>query len=76
MPSAHYYREQAQLLLTWAIAASDPHHATQLTARAIDLLNKSMTADGSRGIDAIAEFNNDQLRPRLQQQQRQSKDSA
>jgi len=66
VPSARYYRKQAQLLMMWALAASDPDRATRLTARAIDLLQRSMIAVGSRGIDldqAIMEFNNGQMRP-------------
>jgi len=65
--------------MMWALAARDSDQATQLTARAIDLLQRSMTADGSRGIDldqAIMEFNDGQMcrRPILQQQQRQVRD--
>ena len=74
MPSARYYREQAQLLMSWALAASDPDHATQLAARAMELLQRSMTAEGSQGLDldqAIMEFNNEQMRPRPVQQQQQ-----
>jgi len=73
MPSARYFREQAQLLLNWALRASDPDHASQLTARAIELLNRSMTAEGVELDQAIAEFNNEQmrLRPRVLQQQQQ-----
>jgi len=74
VPSARYYREQAQLLMSWALAASDPDHATQLAARAMELLQRSMTAEGARGLDldqAIMEFNNEQMRPRPVQQQQQ-----
>jgi len=45
------YREQAQLLMSSALAASDPDLATQFTAKAIELLQRAMTAEGSRGID-------------------------
>jgi len=72
MLSAHYYREQAQLLISWALAASDPDHVTQLTARAIELLQRSMNAEGGVALDqAIMEFNNEQMRPRPAQQQQQ-----
>jgi len=53
--------------MSWALAASDPDHATQLAARAIEFLQKSATSEGSRGIDldqAIMEFNNSQMRSR------------
>jgi hypothetical protein len=78
VPSARYYREQAQLLLGWALAARDPDHATQLTARAMELLGRSLSAEGSHGTDlnqAIMEFNDAQVvrRPALQQQQIQPK---
>jgi len=75
--SARYYREQAQLLLAWALTARDPDHATQLTAQAAELLNRSMTPDSAQRADLdqlIMEFNNEQMRPRLQQQQQQARD--
>jgi hypothetical protein len=78
MPSARYFREQAQLLLGWALATSDPDHATQLTARAVELLSSSMEAEGARGVDlnqSILEFNESQLRPRPAQQQQQRQES-
>src|SRR5262249_46579901 len=76
MPSARYYREQAQLLLFWALAAKDLDHATQLTAQAIEQLTRSLQADGARRDDldqVIMCFNEDQITSRraLQQQQQQ-----
>ena len=41
MPSVRYYREQAHLLLAWALETSDPDHATQLACQAIELIKRS-----------------------------------
>ena len=74
MPSARYYREQAQLLLIWALAVSESDHATQLTARAMELLKRSMDTEDARGVDlnqAILEFNQVPFRPRRVQPQQQ-----
>ena len=77
MPSARYFREQAQLLLNWALATNDPDYATWLSTRAMEHLAQANQA--SDGVpdhlhQAITEFNNEQLRgrPKLQQQQIQS----
>ena len=74
MPGAKYFREQAQLLLAWALATTDPDYATLLTTRAMELLAKSTQRHGDpafRLTDALDEFNDQQLRgrPRLQQQE-------
>ena len=74
MPSARYYREQAQLLLGWALATSEVDYATLLTTRAMELLAKANDADRSTVMDlnqAIAEFNEGQMRARPAQQQQQ-----
>jgi len=74
MPGARYYREQAQLLLGWALATSEVDYATLLTTRAMELLAKANEADRDNGMDlnrAIAEFNDSQMRPRPAQQQQQ-----
>jgi len=74
MPSARYYREQAQLLLGWALATSEVDYATLLTTRAMELLAKANEADRDNGMDlhrAIAEFNESQMRVRPAQQQQQ-----
>jgi hypothetical protein len=78
MPSVKYYREQAQLLLGWALATNDADQATQLTTRAIELLTRSIQAEGvPTGLNqAAAEFNAldpDFTRPAQQQQQVQPK---
>jgi hypothetical protein len=72
MPSARYYREQARLLLGWALATTDPDYADLLSTRAMELLAKSNQAGRARTIDlidAIAEFNDGQMRARPKQQQ-------
>jgi len=74
MPSARYYREQAQLLLGWALATSEVDYATLLTTRAMELLAKANAADQGDVMDlnqAIAEFNEAQMRVRPAQQQQQ-----
>jgi len=74
MPGARYYREQAQLLLGWALATSEVDYATLLTTRAMELLAKANEADRDNGMDlnrAIAEFNESQMRVRPAQQQQQ-----
>jgi len=78
MPSAKYYREQAQTLLGWALATADKAYAAQLTARAMELLARSGEAEETpTGLhQAIAAFNDQQLapaRPAQQQQQAQPK---
>jgi hypothetical protein len=52
MPNANYYREQARLLLRWAIAASQPEVAERLSKRAQDMLALADRADTN--IDAHA----------------------
>jgi len=76
MPSARYYREQAQVLLSWALATSDPDYATRLTARAMESLAMANQASGGPGLsDLIEVFNDAEMRksPQLQQQQRQTR---
>jgi hypothetical protein len=71
MPSARYYREQAQVLLGWALTTSDAEHATLLTTRAMDLLARSKDVDDAQaGADlnqAIMDFNDQQMRNCLTQ---------
>src|SRR5690242_9332381 len=74
MPGARYYREQAQLLLGWALATSDPDDATLLRTRAMELLAKSNLAGDNRESDcnpAIDEFNDGEFRKRVAQHQQQ-----
>jgi hypothetical protein len=81
MPSARYYREQAQLLLTWALATTDPDFAMRLEARACELLALAELPQNQSFSDLapfLDEFNNQQLRtsvvdpaPVRQQQQQQ-----
>ena len=65
MPSARYYREQAQLLLSWAIVTTDPDYATLLSTRAMELLAKANQAGDSRVPDindTLDDFNAQQMR--------------
>ena len=86
MPSAHYYREQAQLLLTWALATTDPDFAMRLEARACELLALAELPQEQGFSDLtpfLDEFNSQQLltgddptpvRQQQQQQQARPKD--
>ena len=75
MPSARYYREQAQVLLGWALATSDADYANRLTTRAMELLaraNEAYQGGAMMDLDQVtAEFNEGQMRPRPIQQQQQ-----
>jgi hypothetical protein len=77
MPSARYYRDQARLLLQWADDAQDEAATRRLTARAQDMLAMAQTADqpsGKPAVDAVEQFNEQQLipdKPVVQQQQQQ-----
>jgi hypothetical protein len=80
MPSARYYREQAQLLITWALATTDPDFAMRLEARACELLALAELPQNQSVGDLtplLDEFNSGQLRksvdpaPIRQQQQQQ-----
>jgi hypothetical protein len=65
MLSPRYYREQAQIILSWALAASDPVEASELTARGMEMLAKEAEAykRGTLDLDwALDEFNSQQLR--------------
>jgi hypothetical protein len=71
MPTARYFREQAQTLLAWALATNDPDYGTLLTTRAMELLAKADQAGDERTPDlnnAIADLNDGQMRPRPAQQ--------
>jgi hypothetical protein len=77
MPSARYYREQAQLLLGWALATRDDVYASRLTTQAMELLVKAREAnDGRADLDlAVREFNETQLdTPHLTQRQQSKRD--
>jgi hypothetical protein len=84
MPSARYYREQAQLLLTWALATTDPDFAMRLEARACALLALAELPQDQSFRDLtpfVDEFNSQQLlksdgpAPIQQQQQQQQQQS-
>jgi len=79
MSRAVYYRQQAQLFLTWALATNDRDYAARLQARACMLLaaadNPEVLGDLTPYLD---EFNSQQMRkqhnnaaPVRQQQQQQ-----
>ncbi len=80
MPSASYYRDQARLLLSWALAARDPQVAARLEARARLLLAQAELPDCSvvRDLNPILdEFNQQQMAgPRQQRQQPQQQQQA
>jgi hypothetical protein len=74
MPSAQYYRDQAQVLLAWALATRDEYYAAQLTKRAKELLAKAGQVDDGQAdvTHAIDQFNQSQPdRPSRAQQQQQ-----
>ena len=66
MPNANYYREQARLLLYWAIAASNPQTAERLTKRAQEMLALAQRTDAAAEarVDALDIFNASQMTPR------------
>jgi hypothetical protein len=70
MPNANYYREQARLLLYWAIAASNPQTAERLTKRAQQMMEMAQRADSVAGtrVDALDIFNASQMTPRRDKQ--------
>jgi hypothetical protein len=70
MPNANYYREQARLLLYWAIAASNPQTAERLTKRAQEMLDRARRTDSAAEtrVDALDIFNASQMTPRRQKQ--------
>ena len=84
MPSARYYREQAQLLLTWALATTDPDFQMRLEARACELLALAELPQDQSFSDLtplLDEFNSQQLRTSgdpapVQQQQQQQQQQA
>ncbi len=81
MPSARYYRDQAQILLAWASSTNDADYATLLTTRAMDLLAQANGADDIQAptlSKAINAFNEQQMgpRPTQQQQHAQPKEEA
>jgi hypothetical protein len=66
MPNANYYREQARLLLYWAIASSNPQTAERLTKRAQEMLELARRTDSmaEARVDALDIFNTSQMTPR------------
>jgi hypothetical protein len=70
MPNPNYYREQARLLLYWAIAASNPQTAERLTKRAQQMLEMARRADSvvETRVDALDIFNASQMTPRRDKQ--------
>jgi len=66
MPTPRYYREQANLLLTWAAESTDQEHKTALEARARELLAQAkLPADPEvpPTLDPLLdEFNDQQMR--------------
>ncbi len=79
VPSASYYWNQAQLLLRWADAVTDPVTAERMRKRARELLSRADQAGGSSNYLSFAldEFNAQQMalkrpaQPVQQQQQQQ-----
>jgi hypothetical protein len=64
MASARYYQEQAELLLGWALVASDPRIAAKLNAQAMEYLALAKQSDdpATRALHrAIDAFNHGQL---------------
>ena len=45
MPNANYYREQAQILMKWAVSVTRPDLAERLTNRAQEMLRLAEQAD-------------------------------
>jgi hypothetical protein len=70
MPNANYYREQARLLLYWAMAASNPETAERLSKRAQQMLDMAQRADSvvETRVDALDVFNASQMTPRREKQ--------
>ncbi len=64
MPSSEYYRQQAKILLSMALAASDPEFAERLRARAELYLAQAEVPDGTAADfnRAIDQYNDDQMR--------------
>jgi hypothetical protein len=64
MTHRSYYRQQAKLLLSWALAASDPDHAARLEAQACQLLMLAeLPEDSDVDFDHLVdEFNDEQMR--------------
>ena len=63
MPSAHYYREQAKTLLSWARATKDKAYADRLRARAAEELEHAQVARAAVADlnPLLVDFNRDQL---------------
>ena len=63
MKNPKYYRDQARILSSWALAARDRELAKQLSMRAQHLLQLARQADGcaDQDLDAFDVFNASQM---------------